>query len=94
MEQGGVNNVMGIATYPATAHIPGAVPGKTCGDCQHLAPCSIKTRGRCLQYFRFRGLIYLFDEHIHKEQPDWWRGLPAINASTLACKYFLSKGDD
>jgi len=76
-----------IARYPATAHIPGAFPAKTCGDCQHLDPCKNKLRGRCQEHFRFRGLAYLF----LKTDKDWWRGLSTIEAATPACKYFTER---
>jgi hypothetical protein len=79
-----------IAHYPATAHIPGAISEKTCGECLHLDPCSDKLRGRCVQHFRFRGLAYLFDD---KNDPNWWRGLGTIEAATPACKYFALRED-
>ena len=82
-----IENPLEIATYAATAHIPGAIPGKTCGDCGHLIKCKNKNRGRCLKHFAFRGLDYLFQ----KDEVNWWRGLDSIPAATPACKYFWER---
>ena len=85
-----IANPNDIATYAATAHIPGAIPDKTCRQCAHLVPCSNKNRGRCLKHFAFRGLDYLFK----LDEPGWWHGLASIPASMPACKYFWEKADE
>jgi len=82
-----IENPLETATYAATAHIPGAIPGKTCGQCAHFIKCKSEIRGRCHLHFRFRGLDYLFK----KEDVDWWRGLDSISATTPACKYFWER---
>lgn len=85
----------GPAKYPATAHFPGAVKGKTCGDCVHLDPCSNKHRGRCVEHWRMRGLAWRIQQREACEDKlfgrKWWSGLWTIAAGTPACKYFVKR---
>lgn len=61
----------GPRSYPATAHFPGAVEGKTCAGCTFLDPTSSKKKGRCIKHYEMRGMGWRFqrDEKGERE-PD------------------------
>lgn len=81
-----VTNPNEIATYPSTAHLPGAFPDLTCRTCVNYDACSDKRKGRCLKALEMRGMLYRVD----KTDENWWRGLPSIPGATLACKYYVA----
>lgn len=87
--RGGLHSISETATHQVTAHIPGGGPdGRTCAERAHLDPTTKGTRGRCRKALEMHRMLHRMSEAERASNPDWWRGLPAIEASTAACKYF------
>lgn len=85
-----VNLKDGPRRFGAFYHFPGTGPAEeTCGGCEHFLPASNKGRGRCMRWIIHRGLASRLDDK-NEGDIDWWRGLPCIDASTSACKYWVS----
>jgi hypothetical protein len=86
-------NPNGVRKWPMTAHLPGAVEGRVCGECGNFDPCSVKLKGWCRLAFEFRGEWWRFavSGEDGKRGKGWWRGAPTISAETAACKFFLKK---
>jgi len=83
---------LGPRQFPAMYHFAGTGPAETtCASCTAFLPASDKRRGRCARWIEHRGRgVSLMDRGV---DPDWWRGLPTIAASSPSCKYWGARAD-
>lgn len=87
--------------HKATAHLPIADCGNSCEGCKSFMPLAklpknaageTYARGRCRKWAEFRGRDYTLTPCYRLIYDiDWWRGHPAIDGDTAACKYFTPK---
>ena len=79
----------------ASTDFAGSGPaGTTCASCAAFLPASGRNRvspddehrGRCARWVEHRGRgVSLMGRGV---DPNWWRGLPTISASSPSCKYW------